>query len=120
MRSQPVMTLRAPSLALAVAAALLVAVPGASAAQPRSLRVIRSWPLQVSGAGFYAHERVTVTVRTGHRVRTARARTGPGGAFTARFARVRLDVCALPFSVTARGARGDSARAPRPLRDCAS
>ena len=108
-------------ISTAVAAlGLLAAVPAASAAQPHSVRVVRSWPLQVSGAGFYAHERVVVTVRTGTRVRTAHTRTGAGGAFTARFARVRLDVCALPFSVTARGARGDSARAPRPLRDCAS
>lgn len=114
------MLVRARSLVLAAAAALAVAAPVASAAQPRSLRVDRSWPLQVSGTGFYAHERVVVTVRTGTRVRTARARTGAGGGFTARFAGVRLDVCALPFSVTARGARGDSARAPRPLRDCAS
>ena len=91
--------------------------PGGPAAQPA---IVRSWPVQVSGAGFYAHERVTVTVRTGTRVRTAHARTGAGGGFTALFARVRLDVCALPFSVTARGARGDRARAPRPLRDCAS
>ena len=114
------MLVRARSLVLAAAAALAVAAPVASAAQPRSLRVDRSWPLQVSGTGFYAHERVVVRGRTGTRVRTARARTGDGGGFTARFAGVRLDVCALPFSVTARGARGDSARAPRPLRDCAS
>jgi hypothetical protein len=114
------MSFRARSVVPAAAAALLMAVPAAPAAQPASLRVVRSWPLQVSGGGFYAHERVVVTVRTGKRVRTARARTGAGGGFTARFAGVRLDVCALPFSVTARGARGDSARAPRPLRDCAS
>jgi hypothetical protein len=114
------MTVRAHPIVLAAAVALFVAVPAAPAAQPHSLRVVRSWPLQVSGAGFYAHERVTVTVRTGERVRTAHARTGAGGGFTARFRGVRLDVCALPFSVTARGARGDSARAPRPVRDCAS
>ena len=114
------MTFRVRSVVLAAVAALVAAAPAASAAQPRSLRVDRSWPLQVSGTGFYAHERVVVTVRTGTRVRTARARTGSGGGFTAHFAGVRLDVCALPFSVTARGARGDSARAPRPLRDCAS
>ena len=105
---------------LTAVVALAAVAPAAPAAQPRSLRVVRSWPLQVSGTGFYAHERVTVTVRTGTRVRSAHARTGAGGGFTARFARVRLDVCALPFSVTARGARGDRARALRPLRDCAS
>jgi hypothetical protein len=108
------------SAALAAAAAFLVAVPAAPAAQPRHLQVVRTWPLQVSGTGFYARERVVVTVRMGARVRTARARTGAGGAFTARFPGVRLDGCALPLSITARGARGDTARAPRPDRDCHS
>jgi hypothetical protein len=111
-------TSRSPLLVAAVAAAILA--PAARAAQPRHLQVIRSWPLQVSGTGFYSHERVVVTVRMGRRVRTARARTGAGGAFTARFPGTRLDACALPLSITARGTRGDTARASRPIRDCAS
>jgi hypothetical protein len=105
---------------LAIAAATLAGTAPAPAAQPRQLQVVRSWPLQVSGSGFYARERVVVTVRMGARVRTARSRTGAGGAFTARFPGTRLDACALPLSITARGTRGDTARAPRPIRDCAS
>jgi hypothetical protein len=119
-RSQPVVISRAPFLLLAIAAASLAAAPATRAAQPRHLQVVRSWPLPVSGSGFYGRERVVVTVRMGTRVRTARARTGAGGAFTARFPGTRLDACALPLSITARGSRGDTARAPRPIRDCAS
>jgi len=120
MRSQPVVTSRSPVVSLAIATAILAAAPAAPAARARHLQVVRSWPLQVGGSGFYAHERVVVTVRMGSRVRTARAHTGAGGAFTARFPGTRLDACALPLSITARGTRGDAARAPRPVRDCAS
>lgn len=120
MASQPVITSRVLFVAFATAAGLFGWASAAPAAQPRHLQVVRSWPLQVSGSGFYARERVVVTVRMGSRVRTARARTGARGGFTARFAGTHLDACALPLSITARGARGDTARAARPIRDCAS
>lgn len=114
------MTTSIPSLLVSAVLALLAGAPAAPAAQPLGLRIVRSWPLQVSGTGFYARERVRVTVRTGSRVRAASTRSDAHGAFTVHFRRVRLNVCGLPFTVTARGARGDVASAPRPMRECAS
>jgi hypothetical protein len=113
-------TVRAAVVCIATASLVLGVAPAVPAAQPPRLDVVSSAPLRVSGSGFYARERVVVRVRMGSRVRTARARTGAGGRFTARFPGTRLDACALPLTITARGARGDTGRAPRPIRDCPS
>jgi hypothetical protein len=99
--------------ALLAAAALCVvlAAPAAAGIKPR-LALVHASPLTVRGTGFAARERVRVTVRTAARTVVRSARTSGAGAFTVRFAGVRLGPCG---AVAAAGARGDRATFTRHL-----
>ena len=102
--------------------AAMVTVPTsavADAAQPAALRIVCARPLTLQGTGFYARERVLVTVHMGSGRWTERTRAGSHGTFTAGFGSLRLRYCSVPLTITARGARGDVARAPLPPRECA-
>jgi hypothetical protein len=62
--------------------------------------------------------KVTVVVpRSAARSLDAR---GPPGTLTVRFAGVRLNYCATPLSITARGGRSGLVRARIPIRECAT
>jgi hypothetical protein len=109
--------MRRSSLVLVVALGLAVALAappaGAGADGPR-LQILRGSPLTVRGTGFAGAERVRLTVRTVTRTVTQSVRAGADGAFTARFAGVRLGRCG-DGAITAVGARGDRARLRRHL-----
>jgi hypothetical protein len=98
-----------PCALLAAAVCLGLAVPAAAAARPR-LTLVRASPLTVHGAGFVARERVRVSVRTATRTVARSARADAHGAFTVRFAGVRLGACG---AVGATGAHGDRASVTR-------
>jgi hypothetical protein len=103
-----------------IAAVALAGLPAgtASAAAP-ALRVVADNPLTLRGTGFRPAEAVRVTVRMGTKRWTQAARAGARGAFTVRF-RVRLDYCATPLRITARGALTGLAVARIPIRECAA
>jgi hypothetical protein len=110
------------ALAIVGAAAALLAGTAATAhatTKPR-LRIADDLPLTLRGAGFRSGEAVRVTVRMGSSRLTRRARAGATGRFTVRFRRVRLNYCATPLTIVARGSRSGSVRAPIPLRECAA
>jgi hypothetical protein len=108
-------------LALLTAVVLTLAVPAAAPGAPRpSLTVRRDLPLTLRGSGFRAGEAVRVNVQLGERRWVRRASAGPAGAFSVRFAGVRLDYCATPVVITARGARSGVVRAELPPRECAA
>jgi len=94
-----------PCALLAALLCLLLAAPAVAGAGPR-LRIVGAAPVTVRGTGFVARERVHVTVRTATRTVVRSARASAAGAFTVRFAGVRLGPCA---AIAARGSRGDHA-----------
>src|SRR3954447_20683789 len=92
-------------------AALVLAVvpPSAQAIRHDHVRLTAMSPATVHGSGFYAMERVTVTIRGASTVMQKRVISTVGGAFTVRFTRaVPADGC-QGVSVSAVGARGDRA-----------
>jgi hypothetical protein len=99
------------ALLAAAALCLVLAATAAAAARPR-LSVVRAVPVTVHGTGFTARERVRVTVRTATRGAVRSTRADAHGAFTVRFAGVRLGRCG---AVAATGARGDRATLTRHL-----
>jgi hypothetical protein len=106
---------------LALAATVAVAgfaAPAAPAAAP-ALRILDDNPLTLRGTGFRPAEAVRVTVRMGPKRWTQAARAGTHGGFTVRF-RIRLDYCATPLTISARGALGSRAVARIPIRECAA
>jgi hypothetical protein len=114
------MALTRPRLIILLTAAVTVmAVAAATAAQRPTLRILHSGPLALQGAGFHDRESVVVTVHMGNQRWTKRTVSSRAGGFTARFPKLRLRYCSLPLTITARGARGDVARAALPIRDCA-
>jgi len=104
---------------VALTTALAFGATPVLAAQRPSLRIVRSWPLSLHATGFRAGESVRVTVRMGSGHWSRYARTDAAGAFSTRFAGLRLRSCARPLNITAQGAHGDYARALIPPRDCA-
>jgi hypothetical protein len=104
---------------LAVGLLLVVAPFAASATQP-VLRISTDSPLTLRGSGFRAQEAVQLTVTNGdHQWRKA-LHAGPSGAFVVRWKGIRLNYCAIPVAVTARGATSGTVSARIPVRDCAS
>jgi hypothetical protein len=93
------------ALLIAAALCLALAAPAVAGSRPR-LAVVASSPVTVRGTGFIAHERVRVSVRTATRTVVQSARASAAGAFTVRFAAVRLGPCA---TIGATGSRGDRA-----------
>lgn len=100
-------------LALAWAAA----APGATKA---SLSIRDDLPLTLHGSGFRAREPVQITVVMGERRWVRLTRAGAAGGFTIQFAGVRLNYCATPLTITARGASSGIVRAKIPIRECAA
>jgi hypothetical protein len=113
MRLRHFCLLTAAFLALASAAA----APGATKA---SLSIRDDLPLTLHGSGFRPHESVRLTVVIGERRWTRLTRAGAAGGFTIQFAGVRLDYCATPLAITARGASSATVRAKIPIRECAA
>jgi hypothetical protein len=103
---------------LTTALALSAAPTFADGTRP-SFRIVRSWPLTVHATGFHASERVTVSVHMGRGHWSRRTSTDTAGAFSTRFAELRLRYCSLPLTITARGANGEFVHAPIPRRECA-
>jgi len=92
-------------------AALLLAVVPASAQAIRHghVRLTAMSPAVVHGSGFYARERVTVTVRGGTTVMQKSVISTTGGAFTLRFAGNAPAAGCQGLAVSAVGAKGDRA-----------
>ena len=93
-----------------IAALLLAAVPAtAQAVRHGHVRLTGMSPAAVHGSGFYARERITVTVRGGTTVMQKSVISTSGGAFTVRFARAVPAVGCQGLAVAAVGAKGDRA-----------
>ncbi|HST15329.1 MAG TPA: hypothetical protein VLJ44_10825 [Gaiellaceae bacterium] len=93
-----------------VAALLLAVVPAsAQAIRHGHVRLIGMSPAVVRGSGFYARERVTVTVRRGSTVMRKSVISTRGGAFTLRFARDVPAPGCQGLAISAVGAKGDRA-----------
>ncbi|HEU5372250.1 MAG TPA: hypothetical protein VFU51_07675 [Gaiellaceae bacterium] len=92
-------------------AAVLVAVLPASAQAIRHahVRLTAVSPAVVHGSGFYASERVTVTVRGASGVMQKSVMSTAGGAFTVRFGWAVPAGGCQGLTVSAVGARGDRA-----------
>jgi hypothetical protein len=101
-----------------IVAALLAVVPAsAQAIRHGHVRLLGLSPAAVHGSGFYARERVTVTVRSGSTIMQASVMSTTGGAFTVRFKRTVPAGC-QGIAVSAVGARGDRADWKSPPRVC--
>jgi hypothetical protein len=100
--------------------ALVLPLAAASQTGPRAaLRIADAAPITLRGAHFRAHEHIRVTVVMGEKTLARRLRAGALGGFTVTFAGARLNYCALPLVITARGASSGLVRARLPLVDCA-
>ena len=97
----------------------LILVSVAVGAVNPTLRLVGDRPLTLRGASYRPHESVRVTVVMGTKRLSRQLRAGPAGGFTVRFAGVRLDYCAVPLVISARGAISGIARAWVPRRECA-
>jgi hypothetical protein len=107
---------------IAVAAAIgALAAPGVTSARVKpTLHITRELPLTLVGAGFRPAESARVTIVVGQ-LRSVRAvRTTKRGSFTVRLLGVRLNYCAQPFSIFARGSRSGLVRFVPPVRECAA
>jgi hypothetical protein len=105
-----------------VSLALLIALAGvasASASSTARVRFLSIDPVKVRGTGFYARERVRVTLRGPDMRRVRTVTTSARGAFTARFGGVTgFDRCTDSLYVAAAGRRGDRAGAKLPQPQC--
>jgi hypothetical protein len=101
--------------ALAVSFALV-----ASAAQPPVVRVATDLPATVVGTGFREHESVRVTILMGTRQLDGAAVASADGEFSVRFSGTRIDRCATPLVVSARGEMTGLVTATLPPRECAA
>jgi hypothetical protein len=98
-------------LRLVLIASVLIAVVPASAQAIRHghVRLTELSPAVVHGSGFYAHERVSVTIRGGSTVMKRSVKSSTAGAFTLRFGRAAPVGGCQGIAVSAVGARGDRA-----------
>ena len=101
--------------ALAVSLALV-----AGAAQPPVVRVAADAPVTVVGSGFREHEAVSVMILLGTRRFAGDAVASAAGEFSVRFEGTRLDRCATPLVVSARGELTGLVTATLPPRECAA
>jgi hypothetical protein len=93
-----------------LAVLLLLAVPAsAQAIRHGHVRLTGMSPATVHGSGFYANERVTVTIRGASTVIQKSVISTASGAFTVRFGRVAPAGGCHGLGVSAVGARGDRA-----------
>ena len=103
----------------AVLLALLAGMATASSGSTPHVRFLSADPAKVRGTGFYAGERVRVTLRWAGVKRVRRVVTTRSGSFTARFAALAgFDRCTDALWVTAVGRRGDHARGKLPQPQC--
>jgi hypothetical protein len=109
--------MRQPVLIL-IAIALLLPLHAHGSLKP-ALRIADAAPLTLRGSHFRTRERVHVTVLMGEKTLLRTLRAGALGGFTLRFAGVRLNYCALPLVIRARGAVSGLVLAKIPIRDCA-
>ena len=84
-----------------------------------TLRILHSWPLTLRGTRFQQRESVRVTVVMGETTLLRRLQAGALGGFTVRFVSVRLNYCALPLLISARGTSSGLVRTRLPIVDCA-
>lgn len=108
---------RLAATAFALSFALLTS---ADAAQPAALRVDADTPITIAGSGFRKQEPVRVTIVMGTRRLADDAVASADGGFTVRFAGTRLDRCATPLFVSARGEQTGLVTATLPPRECAA
>jgi hypothetical protein len=108
-------SVRFAATALAISIALV-----ADAAQPPVVRVAADAPVTVAGSGFREHEPVRVTIVMGTRRFAGAAVASAAGEFNVRFAGTRLDRCATPLVVSARGELTGLVTATLPPRECAA
>jgi hypothetical protein len=92
----------------------------AGAAQPPVVRVAADAPFTVVGSGFREHEPVRVTIVMGTRRFAGAAVVSAAGEFRVGFAGTRLDRCATPLVVSARGELTGLVTATLPPRECAA
>ncbi len=98
--------------------AAAVAAPAALSAAAPHVRLVGRAPAVVAGVGFYATERVAVTVTDGTtRLRTT-VETNARGGFLARFTRDLPAGACTQVVVTALGTRGDRAAWKTPPQVC--
>jgi hypothetical protein len=105
---------------LILLAAIAVTAPSAFAATASSLRIVALQPITVRGAGFRAHERVTLrlTVNGDSHLRNVRATSR--GRFVTTFATATIPPCST-WRLTARGNLGSRATLrPKATVDCAA
>jgi hypothetical protein len=105
---------------LAVTALAISLVIAADAAQPPVVRVAADAPVTVVGSGFREREPVRVTIVMGTRRFDGAAVASAAGEFSVRFAGTRLDRCATPLVVSARGELTGLVTATLPPRECAA
>ena len=105
---------------LTVSLLALAPSTAAIAASGATLRVVQERPLVLIGARFKPHEAVRVTVRSGTRTLARTTRAGPRGGYRVEFRGVKIDFCAAPLSIVARGASSGNVRARLPRRLCTS
>jgi hypothetical protein len=98
--------------------AFLLPVNASGQTRP-TLRIVNSWPLTLRGTHFQHRENVRVTVVMGEKTLSRRLQAGALGGFTVRFVGVRLNYCALPLLISARGVSSGLVRARLPIVDCA-
>lgn len=98
-------------LRIVLIASVLIAVVPASAQAIRHghVRLTAISPAVAHGSGFFAGERVTVTIRGGSTVMQKTVTSSTGGAFTVRFGRAAPIGGCQGIAVSAVGARGDRA-----------
>jgi hypothetical protein len=101
--------------AVAVSVAFVV-----GAAQPPVVRVAADAPVTVVGSGFREHEPVRVTIAMGTRRFDGAAVASTTGEFSVRFSGTKLDRCATPLVVSARGEQTGLVTATLPPRECAA
>jgi hypothetical protein len=105
---------------LTLAIVALAAATAAPSATKASLSVRRDLPLTLHGSGFRPREAVRITVQMGERRLVRDTHAGPLGGFTVQLAGVRLDHCATPLVITARGTRSGTVPARLPPWECAA
>jgi len=104
--------------ALGLAAAALAAPAVGGGTSKPSLRVTRALPMTIRGADFRVGDSVRVTVVMGTRRFVQQARAGSAGGFTVTWPGVRLNWCAMPLAIDARGARTGKVAARIPVAQC--
>ena len=109
-----------PVLVLAATLALAGPLALAHGATHARQALLRDSPATVQGRGFRSHEPVRVVIVMDARRWSRSVTASTAGGFTAVFPGVRIDTCALPLQISARGSRTGRVVAVLPVRDCAA